>query len=178
MPTIKFTACPAEDCKSISFYETTGRQPDVATGYAATTDETTYTGKIIVYDSLGAEIFSKDVTPSASQKPYLIVLEEEASTHSWGGFYRMRYEVYDASSALVGFAEGIFHLLCSLNCAVEDMARQLCKSCCKDKLAAPLNTYVEYISSALTLAQLNQLGQAQLHYLEACVAVEKAECNC
>lgn len=177
MPTITFDICPSHDCKSLAFHETTCRQPAVETGYGQVEDESLYSGYIQVFDSLGALIFEKVVPASASKKPYLLILDEEAPLYCFAGFYTVRYVVKDESGAVIGYDEAIISMLCDIACKAEDFALSLCKPCCQAKLSKALYGYAMNLTAAKVLAEMGKIDQAQLAYAKAWNAVN-TKCNC
>ncbi len=129
MPAIRFSVCPGCDCKSFDFYDTTGQQPGIVSGYIQNADLSLYEGEVIFRDVTGAirGTFSTKPTPDAS-KPQSVLYVSDPTQTIEDGAYEVQYIVRDAQGSIVGDARQPVVIACDLKCGIEKLLQQAAAS--------------------------------------------------
>lgn len=170
MPDIKFSICPGCDCLSYDFYDTTGQQPGIVSGYIQNADLSLYTGEVIFRDTAGATKGAYSVRPKAdASAPQNILYSADADNELVDGAYEVQYIVRDAAGTIVGDARQPVIISCDLECKIEKLLQQAAAASGRsgegfisrfDEASMRLRTAKALVSIGELLAANNQLKLA------------------
>lgn len=156
MPVIKFSVCPACDCESFDFYDTTGRAPGVAGGYVEGVDPSTYSGTLTFEKPDGTVVGTYSVTPSGDASSYVNVRYAADSSNSIvDGAYVVQYEVKDSNGSVIGVTRQSLVIKCELMCEAERLIDEMINSSGKarDMKVEQINALMMNARSATWVAQ-------------------------